>query len=108
MGTARSTGLTSCEADSHTITAGDGSVSVTLVQASPRVALLVQLCPPTATDHSRDCTINRQRIEVGQTLRGARQGGSAQTLAFNPLNCGGGGSPEPEPIAYTASVVYPQ
>lgn len=108
MGTARSTGPTDCAADSHQISAGSGTVTVTLVETSPRVALIVQLCPPTAVDHSRDCTINRQRIEVGQTLSGPRQGGAGQTLVFNTLNCGGGGAPEPAPIAYTASVMYPR
>jgi hypothetical protein len=108
MGTARSTGPTGCTADRHSFSAADGTVSVTLVQTSPPVALLVQLCAPSAVDHTRDCTINRQQIAVGQTLSGALRGGSVQELALNPLNCGGGGPPEPGPIAYTVSVVYPR
>ena len=83
-------------------------MSVTLVQTTPRVSLMVQLCSPSAVDHSRDCSINRQRIDVGQTLSGSVTGGAAQVLILNPLNCGGGAPPEPVPIAYTVSVVYPR
>ena len=81
---------------------------MTLLETSPRVALIVQLCSPTAVNHSRDCTINRQRIDVGQTLSGALRGGAVQKLAFNPLNCGGGTPAEPTPIAYTATVTFPR
>jgi hypothetical protein len=48
-------------------------------------------------------------IGTGPAARGGRGLAFCQTLATLVLAaCGGGGSPEPEPIAYTVSVVYPQ
>ena len=105
-GTTSSNAPGSCSGDSHRINAGQGTLAVTLVQSSGG-ALMVQLCSPGAVDHTRDCTINRTRIEVGRTLSGTLRGGSLQELAFNPLSCGGGEPPPPAPISYTASLVYP-
>jgi hypothetical protein len=107
-GTTSSNAPGSCTGDSHRINASQGTLTVTLVQTAPSVPLIVQLCAPGAVDHTRDCTINRTRMEVGQSLSGTLRGGSVQELAFNPLSCGGGAPPPPTPINYTASVLYPR
>jgi hypothetical protein len=107
-GTSRSAGPTTCSADNHVLNAGDGPVTVTLVQTTPAVSLIVQVCSPTTTNHQTDCSINRQRIDVGQTLSGTIRGGRVQHLSFNTLNCGPGAlPPEPAPIVYSAAVTHP-
>jgi hypothetical protein len=101
-GTTRSTGATSCTGDSHSFTAVDGAISVTLVSTSTNEDLTAQICPP----NSLDCTLTRQRINIGQTLEATRRGGSAQILSLLPLNCGTGAPPSPDPITYSARVTY--
>lgn len=108
MGTARSSGPNSCGGDALPIDAGSGEVSVTLVQATPATPLLVQMCAPSATNHERDCSINRSLIAVGETKRGSVTGGRSQVLALNPGDCGNGQPPQFPSIAYTVSVVYPR
>ncbi len=97
----------SCTGDTHRFNAGDGAISVTLARTSTGEALTAEICPG-ASNTSSDCTLSRRRIDIGQTLSGARRGGVSQVLSLLPLTCGAGGPPPAGPIAYTASVTYPR
>jgi hypothetical protein len=108
MGRARTTADNGCTGDVHRISAGGGSVSGTLVQATPSGPLVVQLCSPTAVNHDTDCTVNRSRIEVGQTLMGTVTGGAQQDLVLNTAGCGPTRPVTPAEVAYTVSVAVPQ
>ena len=104
MGTTRALSATSCTGDSHDFVAGEGPVSVTLVQTTGGTALVVQVCAG-GIDNG-DCTINQTPIAVNQTVRGTRRGGATQNLKLLPLNCGGGGPIPDGPIVYTATVTF--
>jgi hypothetical protein len=108
MGRARTTDTNGCTGDVHRISAASGTVSVTLVQAAPAGPLVVQLCAPTAVNHDTDCTVNRSRIEVGQTLMGTVAGGAQQDLVLNMADCGPSRPVTPAEVAYTVSVVFPR
>ena len=108
MGRARTSDMNGCSGDVHRIVAGAGGVSVTLVQANPAGPLVVQLCSPTAVNHDTDCSVNRARIEVGQTLNGTVTGGSAQDLVLNTADCGPTRPATPVEVAYTVSIVFPR
>jgi hypothetical protein len=95
-------GPTSCGGDSHTFSAADGPISITLVQSTQNTGLSVQVC---SGNDVGQCTINQTRIVVGQTLTGARRGGASQTLKFLPLSCTFGGSTLTT-VTYTAIVNY--
>jgi hypothetical protein len=101
-GTTRSTGPTTCTGDSHSFTAVEGSISITLVSTSTNENLTAQICPPA----SQTCTLTRRQISIGQTIEAPRQGGASQVLSLLPLNCGTGAPPSPEPITYNARVTY--
>ena len=105
-GTTRQTAQGSCSGDSHNFTALDGEVSVRLLEtADPSGALSVQVCANGLDNH--DCTINQQRIAVGQTLVGARKGASFQNLKLLPNNCLAGGPFDPNAaITYRVSLTY--
>jgi hypothetical protein len=105
-GTTRQTAQGSCSGDSHNFSAVDGDVSVRLLETSdPAGALSVQVCA-NGIDN-RDCTINQQRIVVGQTLSGARKGASFQNLKLLPNNCLAGGPFDPNVgITYRVSLTY--
>jgi hypothetical protein len=105
-GTTRQTAQGSCGGDSHDFTAADGNVSVQLVETSdPAGALSVQVCA--GGIDNRDCTINQQKITVGQTLSGARKGVATQNLKLLPHSCVFGGPFDPAVgITYRASVTH--
>ena len=101
-GTTRSTSATSCTGDSHTFTAADGAITVTLVSTSTNENLTAQICPP----NSQTCTLTRRQINIGQTIETPRQGGASQVLSLLPLNCGTTAPPSTEPITYNARITY--
>jgi hypothetical protein len=94
IGTTRQSAQTSCGGDSHDFTAAEGTISVQLVETSdPAGALSVQVCAGGVDN--RDCTINQQKIAVGQTLRGTRKGIATQNLKLLPHSCVFGGPFDP-------------
>jgi hypothetical protein len=103
-GTTTATGPSSCAGDRHDFQAAEGPVTVTLIESTGNAMLVAQVCAG-GIDNG-NCTINQTTIGVGQSLSSPRKGGPSQTLALQPLNCGGGGPPPAGPIAYTASVTY--
>jgi hypothetical protein len=105
-GTTWANSATSCGGDSHDFQAGDGTVTLTLVQTTGNVGLSAQVCAGGIDD--RNCTINQGPIAVSQTLSGVRKGGTSQNLKLLPANCGGGGPQPPGPVDYTATVTYPR
>ena len=108
MGRARTSDMNGCSGDVHRISAGAGPVSVTLVQAAPAGPMVVQLCSPTAVNHDTDCSVNRARIEIGQTLNGTVAGGAQQDLVLNTADCGPTRPATPAEVTYTVSVVFPR
>jgi hypothetical protein len=70
------------------------------------MALSVQVC--SGNDLSANCAITQQKIQVGQTLSGARKVGPSQTLKFLPYACVFGGASDTTPVTYTATITYGQ
>ena len=94
----------SCGGDSHNITAREGSISARLVQTSdPAQALSLQICA-NGIDN-RNCSINQQRISVGETLNGSRIGDATQNIKLLPNSCVSGGPITPS-VTYTVAVTY--
>jgi hypothetical protein len=103
-GTTTQSGAGSCGGDSHNFSARDGAISARLVQTSdPAQALSIQICA-NGIDN-RNCSINQQKITVGQTLNGARIGDATQNLKMLPHSCVFGGTIVPS-VTYTVSVTY--
>ena len=104
-GTTTQSGPGSCGGDSHNVVAAAGEMSVRLVSTSdPAAALSVQVCA--GGIDNRDCTINQQKIVVGQTLTGMRKGDAGQNLKLLPHNCVFGGPVTTTPVTYTAALTY--
>ena len=104
-GTTTQSGPGSCGGDSHNVVAAAGEMAVRLVATSdPAGALSVQVCA--GGIDNRDCTINQQKIAVGQTLTGARKGDAGQNLKLLPHNCVFGGPVTAAPVTYTAALTY--
>ena len=105
-GTTVQSGVNTCGGDSHNITALEGDISVRLVSTSdPNAALSIQVCP-NGLDSGNNCTIAQQRINVGQTLTGARKGVSLQNIKPLPFACVFTSTFSPTPMTYTLSVTY--
>ena len=103
-GTTTQSGAGSCGGDSHNFMARDGTISARLIQTSdPAQALSVQICA-NGLDN-RNCSINQQKIEVGQTLNGSRIGDATQNLKMLPHSCVFGGTIVPT-VTYTVAVTY--
>lgn len=95
-----------CTGDTHEFTAAEGNITVQLVSTSDsNQALSVQICGG-ANDSGTNCAVRQQKILVGQTLSGARQGPANQVLKFLGHNCVFGGPAVTDPITYTAVVTY--
>ena len=95
-----------CSGDVHEFTAVDGAISVTLNATNDaNNALSVQICGG-PNDVGTNCAIRQQKITVGQTLSGTRQGPSNQVLKFLGHNCVFGGPAVTDPITYSAVVTY--
>lgn len=105
-GTTRQTAAGSCGGDAHDFSAADGDVTVRLVETSdPAGALSIQVCA--GGIDNRDCTINQQKISVGQSVTGARKGIATQNLKLLPHNCVFGGPFDPAAgITYRVSVTH--
>ena len=103
-GTTRAITPTSCTSDSHDFSAGEGLVTVTLLESTGNLTLGVQVCAGGIDNNN--CTINLRPIAVNQSVSGTRKGGRSQNLKFLPPNCGTGGPPPPGPVQYTARVDY--
>ena len=104
-GTTTQSGPGSCGGDSHNVAAAAGEVAVRLVATSdPAGALSVQVCA--GGIDNRDCTINQQKIAVGQTLSGPRKGDASQNLKLLPHNCVFGGPVTATPVTYTVALTY--
>ena len=105
-GTTVQTAVNSCGGDTHNITAFEGDIAVRLVATSdPNAALSIQVCP-SGVDNGSNCTIAQQRINVGQTLTGARKGTSLQNIKPLPFACVFTSTFSPTPVTYTLSVTY--
>ena len=105
-GTTIRTASGSCSGDVHEFTAVDGEITVRLTATSDsNNALSVQICGG-PNDIGTNCAVRQQKIAVGQTLSGARQGPANQVLQFLGHNCVFGGPPVTDPITYTAVVTY--
>lgn len=100
-GSTRVTG-TGCTGDSHDFDTLEGQVTVRLEQSPEAPSLRVQVCAGGIANNN--CTVNLQRIDVGQTLSGARAGGVRQNLKFLPPDCAA--SAAPGPFTYRATVTY--
>jgi hypothetical protein len=103
-GTATANTPTSCTGASHVIQALDGPITVTLVESTGSVAMATQVCAGSIDNN--DCSVQLQRIEVGQTVSGSRKGAASQTVVLQPANCGGGGPAPSTPIAFSARVTF--
>lgn len=96
----------SCSGDVHTFTAVEGEITVRLTATSDaNNALSVQVCGG-PNDVGTNCAVRQQKITVGQTLSGTRQGPADQTLKFLGHNCVFGGPAVTDAITYTAVVTY--
>lgn len=103
-GTAIRTSASGCGGDVHTVTAREGSMSVTLVSTNdPNGGLSIQICQ--GADTPETCTVAQQRITIGQTLSGERKGTSMQVVKPLPWGCVFGGI-DASPVTYTLSVSY--
>ena len=92
----------------HPFNAGEGNLTVTLVQSAGSVSLAVQVCHPTAVNHALECTIPPfARIAVGETVSALLKGGRAQTLVVYPSSCGTPDQAPTPPIPYTVRVTHP-
>ena len=103
-GTTTQSGPGSCGGDSHNISAREGAISARLVQTSdPAQALSLQICA-NGIDN-RNCSINQQRITVGETLTGTRIGDPTQNVKLLANSCLSGGPITPT-VTYTVAVTY--
>ena len=106
-GSTTHTSASGCGGDSHNFSAAGGAIIVTLVATSdPAAALSVQVCA-NGIDN-RNCSINQQRITVGQTLSGTRIGDATQNLKALPNNCVFGGPLDTTPRTYTFTLTHQQ
>ena len=95
-----------CSGDVHEFTAVEGEITVRLTATSDsNNALSVQVCGG-PNDVGTNCAIRQQKITVGQTLSGTRQGPANQILKFLGHNCVFGGPAVTDPITYSAVVTY--
>jgi hypothetical protein len=93
-----------CTGDVHEFTAAEGAISVRLVETNdPNGALSVQVC---AGNDTGNCSINQQKIALGQTINGTRTGLARQTLKLLAHSCTFGGQALDGPVTYRADVTY--
>jgi hypothetical protein len=91
----------------HQFQAGDGTVTVTLQQATPPVTLQVQVCYPSAVNEAQTCTIPPfARLDVGQSVSAALKSGRSQVLVVYPTGCGTSAAAPTGVIAYTVTVAH--
>jgi hypothetical protein len=92
----------SCQGGGHSFDTAEGDITLTLVETTGGVGLYGQVC---AGGIDSNCTIAQTRMEVGQTLSGARRGIANQNVKMLTLNCGSGPTP-PAPVNYTIRLTY--
>lgn len=92
---------------SRTLSTSDGTITLSLTQASaPRVK--VQVCHPTAANHNTDCTVPPfATIGGGQNVSATLKGGRVQEVTVYPEACGAPGNPPASAVTFTVSVTYP-
>jgi hypothetical protein len=108
-GTSSYNGAGGCSSPSrHDFSAGEGTVVVTLTQASAAAAG-VQVCHPTAANHNTDCTIPPfASVAVGGNVSATLKGGRSQTVTVYPDACGRAGTFPAADLSYTVNVSYPR
>lgn len=108
-GTSSYNGGGGCSSPSrHDLSAGEGTIEVTLVQASASAAR-VQVCHPTAANHNTDCTIPPfASVALGGSVSAVLKGGRSQTVTVYPDACGRAGTFPAAQLSYTVSVAYPR
>lgn len=103
-GSVRALSDSGCAGGSHPFSAAEGPIQVQLLATTGNVDLAVQVCA--GSIDTGNCSISQRAIHVGETVAGARVGGAAQTLVFNPANCGAGGPRPPGSVSYSAVLTY--
>jgi hypothetical protein len=97
-----------CSSPGHDLSVGDGTIAVTLVQATA-ASVQLQVCHPTAVNHATECTIPPfATLMVGATVSAPLRGGRAQTVTIYPDPCGRPGTFPDAEVTYTINVAYPQ
>jgi hypothetical protein len=105
-GTASTSATGGCSSPGHAISAGDGTISVSLLSTSPS-SVKLQVCAPTAVNHALECTIPPFVVLSGAAPATASlRGGRAQTVTIFPVSCDAN-PPTAATITYTISVTYP-
>lgn len=108
MGSARTTATGGCSVlnPPHFISAGEGTMTVTLTQSSaPRMQL--QVCSTSEADH-RNCTVPPfVLLPVGQSVTATVKGGRSQSVTLFTEGCGGATATPTDPITYSVTVVHP-
>jgi hypothetical protein len=109
MGTSSVDATGGCSSPSrHDFSAGEGTIQVTLVQASAGAAG-VQVCHPTAANHNTDCTIPPfASVALGGSVSAVLKGGRSQTVTVYPESCGRAGTFPAAQLSYTVNVTYPR
>jgi hypothetical protein len=108
-GTSSYNGAGGCSSPSrHDFSAGEGTIVVTLTQASASAAR-VQVCHPTAANHNTDCTIPPfASVAVGASVSATLKGGRSQTVTVYPDACGRAGTFPASDLSYTVNVSHPR
>jgi hypothetical protein len=97
-----------CSSSGHDLSVGEGTIAVTLVQATA-ASVQLQVCHPTAVNHATECTIPPfASLMVGATVSATLRGGRAQTVTVYPDPCGRPGTFPDTEVTYTINVAYPQ
>lgn len=106
-GTASTTDAGGCSSAGHTITAGSGTLTIVVGQASAS-RIKLQVCAPTAVDHANECTIPPfASLAVGESISRTLKGGRTQAITVYPDACGSSGNPPASTVTYTIAVTYP-
>jgi hypothetical protein len=107
-GTTTQSAVNACGGDSHNFNAASGDITVKLLETTdPAAALSIQVCPG-GIDAPGTCTLQQQKILVGQSLTGARKGIATQNLKLLPHSCVFTSTVNTTPVTYKVSVTYEQ
>jgi microcystin-dependent protein len=105
-GNASTNGTGGCSSGGHALSTGNGTITVTVSQASaPRIKL--QICHPTAVNHATECTVPPfASLAVGEAASATLKGGRSQVVTVYPEACGSAGG-SASSVTYTIIVTYP-
>jgi hypothetical protein len=108
MGTSETSTTGGCSSpQNHDFQAGEGMVTVTLVQASASAAK-VEVCQVTAGSQVRECGIPAfATVQVTRSVSGTLRGGRAQRITVYPTACGAI-PPAASSLSYSVTVVHPR